>query len=246
MKTTSGAGVRSYHGRAPVCYEVLTAGAARRAENSAKFHFISLPGANPYPAVSIILLSRKPITTYRREVSMVLNSSRRRGRLQTLLTPALLALAVSFVAPIGHAQSVQNQQKAPDAAAAQGQATPLYKEYKGVRLGMSADEVRQKLGRPKESGKEQDFFIFSDSERARVYYDTAHKATAIISTFVGKASNAPTPEAVLGTAVEAKPDGTVYQVVRYPEAGYWVAYSRTTGDEPLTMITMQAMPGGAK
>ena len=176
----------------------------------------------------------------------MLDSSRWRGGLQTFLRPALLALAVSSVAPVGHAQSAQDQQpKAPDAAAA-GQVTPLYKEYKGVRLGMSADEVRQKLGRPKEAGEEQDFFVFSDTERARVYYDGAHKATAIISTFIGKASNAPPPEAVLGAAVEAKPDGTLYQLVQYPEAGYWVAYSRTAGDEPLTIITMQAMLAGAK
>ena len=122
---------------------------------------------------------------------MILNSSRWRGGLQTLLASALLAVAVSPVVPVGHAQTVQNQQpKSPDAAAP-GQATPLYKEYKGVRLGMSADEVRQKLGRPKEAGKEQDFFVFSDNERARVYYDSAHKATAVISTFIGKASNAP-------------------------------------------------------
>ena len=128
---------------------------------------------------------------------MTFDSSRRRGGLRTLLASALLAVAASPAVPVGHAQTVQNQQpKSPDAAA-QGQATtPVYKEYKGVRLGMSADEVRQKLGRPKEAGKEQDFFVFSDNERARVYYDAAHKATAVISTFIGKASNAPTPEAV--------------------------------------------------
>jgi hypothetical protein len=50
----------------------------------------------------------------------------------------------------------------------------------------------------------------------------------------------------LGTVVEAKPDGTLYQLVQYPEAGYWVAYSRTAGDEPLTIITMQAILAGAK
>lgn len=58
--------------------------------------------------------------------------------------------------------------------------------------------------------------------------------------------SAPTPEAVLGTGIEAKPDGTLYKLVQYPEAGYWVAYSRTAGNEPLTVITMQAMPGRAK
>jgi hypothetical protein len=180
----------------------------------------------------------------------MLKSSQVRSGLQTLLMPALFALVILSVIPVVNAQQpVQNQQpKAPDVAAQVPVATvaPLYAEYKGVRLGMSADEVRQKLGRPKETGKEQDLFVFSDTERARVYYDSAKKATAIISTFIGKASNAPTPEAVLGTAVEAKPDGTLYKLVQYPEAGYWVAYSRTAGDEPLTIITMQAMPARAK
>ena len=172
-----------------------------------------------------------------------------RGRssgLHILLRPALFVLAILSASFVGNAQqSVQKQQPgAPGAAVAA--ATPLYREYKGVRLGMSADEVRQKLGKPEEAGKEQDLFVFSDTERARVYYDTAQKATAIISTFIGKASNAPTPEAVLGTAIEAKPDGTLYKMVQYPEAGYWVAYSRTAGDEPLTIITMQAVPAAAK
>ncbi|HJR08135.1 MAG TPA: hypothetical protein VJ842_12815 [Pyrinomonadaceae bacterium] len=154
------------------------------------------------------------------------------------------------VIPVCSAQQpVQNQQPAVPVVATQESAAavaPLYKEYKGVHLGMSADEVRQKLGKPEETGKEQDLFVFSDTERSRVYYDSAKKATAIISTFIGKASNAPTPEAVLGTTIEAKSDGTLYKLVQYPEAGYWVAYSRTAGNEPLTIITMQAMPARAK
>jgi len=31
----------------------------------------------------------------------------------------------------------------------------------------------------------------------------------------------------------------MYQRLDFPKAGYWVAYSRTAGDEPLTIITMQ-------
>ena len=174
-------------------------------------------------------------------------SFRVRGGLRSLLMPALFALSMPSFIPAQ--QSVEKQQTAPPSVAAPGPsaaAEPLYKEYKGVRLGMSAEEVRQKLGRPQEAGKEQDLFVFSDSERARVYYDAAQKATAIISTFIGKGADAPKPEAVLGTAVEAKPDGTLYKVVQYPDAGYWVAYSRTAGDEPLTIITMQAIPAAAK
>jgi hypothetical protein len=120
-------------------------------------------------------------------------------------------------------------------------AAPLYKEFKGVRLGMTTSEVRQKLGKPEEASKGQDFFVFSDSERARAYYDEAQHATAIIVTYIGKSANAPTPEAILGRAITAKPDGSLYDMVQYPEAGYWVAYSRTGGDNPLTIITMQKM-----
>jgi hypothetical protein len=39
--------------------------------------------------------------------------------------------------------------------------------------------------------------------------------------------------------IEAKPDGSMYKMTTYPQAGYWVAYSRTPGDAPLVMITMQ-------
>ena len=124
-------------------------------------------------------------------------------------------------------------------------AEPLYKEYKDVHLGMTATEVQQKLGRPTEGSKGQDFFVFSDKERARVYYDDAQRATAIIVTYIGKAAGAPTPEAILGKPIAAKADGSLYDMVQYPAAGYWVAYSRTPGDDPLTIITMQKMITGS-
>ena len=48
--------------------------------------------------------------------------------------------------------------------------------------------------------------------------------------------------AVIGTDIEARPDGSLYQMKTYPQAGYWVAYSRTAGDSPMVMITMQKTP----
>jgi hypothetical protein len=33
----------------------------------------------------------------------------------------------------------------------------------------------------------------------------------------------------------------MYELKRYPSAGYWVAYSRTAGKNPIITVTMQKM-----
>ncbi|MCA1612665.1 MAG: hypothetical protein LC795_04800 [Acidobacteria bacterium] len=130
---------------------------------------------------------------------------------------------------------------AGETVAAKASPEPLYREYRGVTLGMSASDVRAKLGKPQEKSDEMDFYVFNERERARVYY-TKGKATAVIATYIGKDAAAPAPAAVLGSEIEAKPDGSMYRMTPYPHAGYWVAYSRTPGDSPMVMITMQKTP----
>lgn len=125
-----------------------------------------------------------------------------------------------------------------ESVAAKGVVEPLYREYKGVHIGMGADDARAKLGKPEEKSDAMDFYVFSDKERARVYYQDG-KVSAIIATYMGKESGAPAPLQVLGTDIEAKPDGSLYQMKTYSQAGYWVAYNRTPGDSPMVMITMQ-------
>ena len=137
-------------------------------------------------------------------------------------------------------------QTAPTQPAAAPADEPLYREFKGVRIGTGQDEARKKLGGPEDKGKEMDFFVFSERERARVYYDAGGKASAVIVTYIGKSGDVPTPKAVLGSDIEARPDGSMYKIVYYPKAGYWVAYSRTAGDEPLTIVTMQKIAAGSQ
>lgn len=115
---------------------------------------------------------------------------------------------------------------------------PVYKDFMGVTIGMSANEVREKLDHLKDKGEHQDFFVFSDSHTAQVFYEQG-RVTAISVDYQVKGGEAPTPESVLGESVPAKPDGSMYQLERYPAAGYWVVYSRTAGDSPIVTITMQ-------
>lgn len=114
---------------------------------------------------------------------------------------------------------------------------PLYLDYKGMRIGMEASEVRKKLGDPQDKSDAQDFYMFSEKETAQVYYDKG-KVMAVSVNYLNP-KNAPLPKVVLGVDIEAKPDGGMFKLVRYPDAGYWVSYNRSGGDDPLVTVTMQ-------
>lgn len=116
---------------------------------------------------------------------------------------------------------------------------PLFMEYRAVRIGMTAEEVRKKLNDPTDKSDEQDFFVFSDNENAQVFYDKSKKVFAISVNFLNGARDIPTPKSVFGSDVEAKPDGSLHKMVRYPKAGCWVSFSKTAGDSPLTTVTIQ-------
>jgi hypothetical protein len=116
---------------------------------------------------------------------------------------------------------------------------PAFSEFRGVRLGMKADEARKKLGSPRDKGDEQDFFVFNDTQAVQVYYDKTGAVTAVSIDFMSGASAIPSAKEVLGTEAEARADGSAYKMLRYPKAGYWVSYSRTAGSAPTITITMQ-------
>jgi hypothetical protein len=125
------------------------------------------------------------------------------------------------------------------AAPAQKTSAPAFKEYRGVRIGMAATEVREKLGKPKVKDKSQDLYVFSENESAQVFYDTQEKVFAVSVDFTGRNSVAPTPKEVLNEEVVAKADGSMYRMKQYSDAGYWVSYNRSSSDPPQVTITMQ-------
>ena len=119
---------------------------------------------------------------------------------------------------------------------------PVLQNYKDIKIGATADDVRDKLGKAKIDDKDGFFYQFDD-EMAQIRLDKAKKVRVISITYLSDNKNTPKFEDVFGTDVKAEPgaDGMIYKLVRYPEAGYWVAYSRTAGDKPMVTVTMQKM-----
>jgi hypothetical protein len=168
----------------------------------------------------------------------------------SLLAPALFTAVFLLLAPVTNAQEATSPRtRNTRAAASRNRAEvepkaeivkPVYSEYKGINIGMSADEVRKKLGEPKDKSDDQDFFVFSDTESAQVFYQKG--LVYAISINYSGASVAPKCKDVIGEEIQAKADGSMHQLVRYKNAGYWVSYSRTSGDSPLITVTIQKMP----
>jgi hypothetical protein len=154
--------------------------------------------------------------------------------------PTLLFIAACLLLACASSGSVNAQvRKAVTAVTATPEdSAPAFNEYRGVQLGMISDDVRKKLGAPKDKGEEQDFWVFNDEEMAQVVYDKAHKVITISADFTN-ANKAITAKQVFGADLEAKADGSVYKMVRYTKAGYWLSYNRTGGTTPLITVTLQ-------
>jgi hypothetical protein len=119
---------------------------------------------------------------------------------------------------------------------------PLFSEYKGVRLGMTAQEARAILGKPELQATDQDFYIFSENETAQIAYDATGKIFTISVDYLG-GIGAPDHKAVVGGELELSPNGSMYRLVRYENLGFWVSYNRSTGPVATVTLTIQKFHG---
>lgn len=119
---------------------------------------------------------------------------------------------------------------------------PLVNDLKGIKLGMTAEEVKDQLGKAKVADDTGFYYIFSDDESMQIALDGDKKVRMVAAIYNGDEAKAPKYEDVFGSdaAVEKQPDGKIYKIVQYPDAGFWVAYNRMmVGDEPMITVTMQ-------
>lgn len=123
-------------------------------------------------------------------------------------------------------------------AYAEGVQQPLYREYRGVRLGMTTEEARAKLGEPALKADDQDFYVFSANETAQLAYNAVHKVVTISIDYTG-GIGAPDHKTVVGADLQVEPDGSMYKLVRYEREGYWVSYNKSAGTLSVVTITLQ-------
>ena len=152
--------------------------------------------------------------------------------LMYFLLGALLLLSLGIVAK---GQSATQ----PTTAKAHAQVQqPLYREYRGVRLGMTATETRAKLGEPAMKSDEQDFYVMSPNETLQIAY-IAQKVVTISVDFIGGVG-APDYRTVVGEGLLEKPDGSLFRMVMYNSERFWVTYNKSASAVPLVTITIGA------
>jgi len=115
---------------------------------------------------------------------------------------------------------------------------PIYREYRGVRLNMTMDEARNKLGKAAFPGDELDYFIFSESETAQIAYNAEHRVKTISVDFK-EGIGAPEYLTVVGAGLLQRPDGSLYKMIEYNAEGFWVSYNKSAGAAPIVTITLQ-------
>lgn len=147
------------------------------------------------------------------------------------IVSALLVLAV-----LGLAAVIVNGQKARATDGNASTQQPLFSEYKGIRLGMTAEQVRTKLGDPSSKADDQDYYSFSETESAQFAYDKTHKVVTISIDYTG--AGAPDYRNVVGPSIDTMTDGSLYKLVRYEAQGFWVSYNRTASTSPIITVTI--------
>lgn len=116
---------------------------------------------------------------------------------------------------------------------------PVYKEYRGVHIGMTDVETRAKLGEPVFKSDEQDMYVISPNETTQIAYNADHKVVTISTDYTGGVG-APDFKSVVGEgSLLQRPDGSLFRAVQFNADHLWVSYNKSSGTVSVVTITLQ-------
>ncbi len=158
---------------------------------------------------------------------------------KTIKLALQLAIVFAFTAVIIHGQS--RKPNSPAATSFNEPAStqqPFMMEYKGVRLGMAAEEAHAKIGTGQRIDQ-QEFYVFSEQETAQLLFDKANNVIAISVDYLGGVG-APDYRTVVGPDITVRADGSMYKIIHYDKLGFWVSYNKTANTAVVMVsITIQ-------
>lgn len=147
--------------------------------------------------------------------------------------------------PAGAGETKDEKPEVQETAPVQTAAVPApaITSLGGVSLGMSADEARAKLGKADASDKAGMLFTPSGTQSVQIGLDDTGTVRTIAYIYSDGDSAAPSFEDVFGPNVpKPEPGAQLYKMVTYPDAGFWLSYSRSeVGGKPMTVITMRRL-----
>ena len=141
---------------------------------------------------------------------------------------AFVSLALAAGALTTKSQAPTTEQPANPAAEKKPAAEPLIHDLLGVTVGMTATDIKKKLGKP-ESADATGMYFRKDGPDVQLQFGTDGKAEMIALMYSAGDKGAPELAEVLGSDYKADPpqNGRIYEALRYPAAGYSIRYSRS-------------------
>jgi hypothetical protein len=150
--------------------------------------------------------------------------------------PGLTPLAAQQNGPQPSGSVAAQQDGQADALSPISKAIKVMREYRGIKLGMKRDEVRDALGKPELSDKGQDSFKIGGDDRLTAHYDD--DSVNVIQLYFFESKRVPNWADVVGDAeIEQRPDGSKIARVEMPEENFWISmFQNKNGD--VTTITI--------
>ena len=106
----------------------------------------------------------------------------------------------------------------------------VMREFRGIKLGMKRDDVRDALGKPEISDSGKDRFKLGGDDRLTAHYE--NDTVKVIQLYFFKSNKSPKWVDVVGdTEIEQRTDGSKLARVDLTEEKFWVSmYESKSGD----------------